>query len=176
MYGSSTRRSPGNYVAEAVAGAWRVAPESLRLSLGELREIAPLLLRTGTAALAWRRIESSFDHPFTGSLLELRAAHRQALITAAVHEINTRDIFKRARVAGIEAILFKGRALARLYPDPGLRSFGDIDLWVRPEDLEKLYRALPSGKDYAYCVEPHVSFYSQYQRSFDEIMSASQLV
>jgi len=176
MYGSSTRRSPGNYVAEAVAGAWRVAPESLRLSLKELREIAPLLLRTGTAALTWRRIESSFDRPLTGSLLDLRAAHREALITAAVHEINIQDIFKRVQAAGIEAVVFKGWALARLYPDAGLRSYGDIDLWVHPEKLEKLYSALPSGTEYAYCVEPHVSFYPQYERSFDEIMTASQLI
>src|SRR5262245_65117005 len=127
MYGSLTRRSPGNYVAEAVAGAWRVAPESLRLSMGELREIVPLLLGTGSAALAWRRIESSYDHPLTGPLLDLRAAHREAFITAAVHEVNIQDIFKRAGAARIEAILFKGWALARLYPDAGLRPYGDID-------------------------------------------------
>jgi len=173
---TSKRSSFGNYVAEAVAGAWRMAPEPLRLSLKELREIARLLLGTGTAALAWRRIESSLDYAPTGSLLDIRAAHREALITSAVHEVNIEDIFKRVQAAGIEAVVFKGWALARLYPDAGLRSFGDIDLWVRPEDLEKLYRALPSGKEYGYCVEPHVSFYPQYERSFDEIMSASQLI
>ena len=172
---TSTTNSPGHHVAEIVAGAWRKAPEPLR-SLEELPAIAPLLLSTGTAALAWRRIELSFDLPPTHPFSELKDAHRQALITSAVHEINAQDIFKRVGAAGIEAILFKGWALARLYPDAGLRSYGDIDLWVRPENLEKLYRALRSGEESGYCVEPHVSFYAQYERSFDDVMSTSQLI
>ena len=37
------------------------------------------------------------------------------------------------RAVGVEPILGKGWAAARLYPDPGLRPYGDVDLYVRPE-------------------------------------------
>jgi Uncharacterised nucleotidyltransferase len=157
-----------------MAGAWRQAPERLTVSDDEVSQIAPLLLATGTAALAWRRIES-FDltgRPFP----DLKDAYRKHLIEAAVHDVNTQDIFHRVNAAGIDAVLFKGWALARLYPDAGLRPYGDIDLWVSLEKLDGLYSALPSGKDYAYCVEPHVSFFPQYERSFDDVLNRSQLL
>jgi hypothetical protein len=153
----STAGSLGCLVARTVAGAWRQVPEPLAISAAEVSQIAPLLMATGTAALAWRRIES-FN--FTGRpFLELKDAYRKHAIDAAVHDINTRDVFRRVNAANIEAILFKGWALARSYPDAGLRPYGDIDLWVAPDKLDQLYSALPSGKDYAYCVEPHVSFF-----------------
>ena len=58
----STESSLGCLVARTMAGAWRQAPEPLTISDAEVSQIAPLLLATGTAALAWRRIESSDLH------------------------------------------------------------------------------------------------------------------
>jgi hypothetical protein len=131
-----------------------------------------LLLATGAAALAWRRIEllNFTGRPFS----DLKDAYRLHLINAAVHDVNTQDIFRRVNAANLEAVLFKGWALARLYPDAGLRPYGDIDLWVSPEKLDQLYGALPSGKDYAYCVEPHAAFFPQYGRSFEDVWNRSQ--
>lgn len=98
------------------------------------------------------------------------------MLQAAVHDLQVTDIFKRTRAIGLEPILFKGWALARLYPDSGLRPYGDIDLWVRPDELDICYRALPSESEHIYCVEPHISFYPQFERSFDDVMSQSQLI
>lgn len=165
----------GELVARVVAGAWRPVPQPLPISWQHVQKIVPLLLATSAAPLAWRRIQSSGLSP-TGRFLELKEAYREHLIYAAVHDVNTRDIFKRLGTFGIQPILFKGWALARLYPDSGLRPYGDIDLWIRPDELDRLYRAVPSGTDYTYCVEPHTSFYPQFERSFDEVMSQSQLI
>src|SRR6185312_9036297 len=137
--------------------------------------IAPLLRATGSAPLAWRRLrksEFSEKQPF----LILKNAYRQHSIEAAIHEVNVRDIFKKARRAGVEPILFKGWALARSYPDDALRPYGDIDLWLPPEDLDKLNAARFSADAYSYCVEPHVAFYPQFERSFSDVFDRSMLV
>jgi hypothetical protein len=165
----------GLLIAKALRRGWRQPLEQSELSLDRISSITPLLISSGAAGLVWRQIEP-LQAARGQSNLALQEAYRSHLLHAAVHELEVTDIFMRARAHEVEPILFKGWALARLYPDVGLRPYGDIDLWVRPEDLEKLYRALPSGDDYSYCVEPHVSFYPQYERSFDEVMSASQLI
>ena len=48
------------------------------------------------------------------------------------------------RDAGIECLVLKGIALAVThYPNPGLRPMDDIDLLVRPEDVDRAVAALP---------------------------------
>ena len=39
--------------------------------------------------------------------------------------------------AGIKAVILKGTAAGMLYPDPALRSYGDIDFMVSPDNLGK---------------------------------------
>ncbi len=43
---------------------------------------------------------------------------------------------------GIEAVILKGVAAGMLYPDPALRSYGDIDCMVSPDNLGKARSAL----------------------------------
>ena len=52
------------------------------------------------------------------------------------------------RAVGVEPLLAKGWAAVRLYPEPGLRPYGDIDLWVRPEQHPVALAALsgPAGQ------------------------------
>lgn len=169
-----TSHSQGKLIARFVNRAWRVFPDPLVFSTEEVARIAPLLVVNGTAALVCRRIRSSAAG--LGPLLDLENAYRHHAITAALHAHNLQDIFTRARAAGVEPVLFKGWALARLYPDDGLRPYGDIDLWVRPADLGTLHRALPTNLERSYCVECHTSFYSQYERSFADVLSRSKLV
>jgi len=49
------------------------------------------------------------------------------------------------REAGVEPLLVKGWAAALLYPEPGLRPYGDIDLLVRPEQHTVAREALVAG-------------------------------
>ena len=133
------------------------------------------MLATGAAALAWRRLRLA-EISTELQTSSLKEAYRKHSIDAAVHEINTCDIFARARSVNVEPVLFKGWALARFYPEDGLRPYGDIDLWMRPKDLQQLQAALPRGTDRSYCVEPHTSFYSPYERSIEDILRRSQVV
>ena len=55
---------------------------------------------------------------------------------------------KLLREHGIEPVLLKGFGLAMLYPNPSLRQFGDIDLFVGLDDFHEacaLLRTLPGG-------------------------------
>src|SRR5689334_14822171 len=122
MRGQLRRDSQSQLIARIVAAALRRGPISLSVTPEELQGVTPLLLTTGTAALAWHLLRS-LGLPLAGPVLDLPDAYRKNLIDAAVHDLNTNDIFKRAAAAGIEPILFKGWALARLYPDSGLRPY-----------------------------------------------------
>ena len=173
MFNTSADSGAGNLIASLLTGAWRQDPEPINLSSKQLSIAAPLLLSTGAAALVWTRL-GTIDIT-NNDQLALREGFRKHLIDAAVHELEVIDLFQHVRAAGIEPLLFKGWALARLYPDAGLRPYGDLDLWVRSEELELLYRTL-AAYDYSYCVEPHITFYRQYERSFDEVMGHSKLV
>ena len=158
-----------------MTGAWRATTEPFSISSDEISTIAPLLLETGAGALAWRRMQSHIP-PETPPFVYFREAYRKHSIEAALHEMNIVDVLGRVRAAGVEPILFKGWSLARLYPDDGLRPYGDIDLWVRSEDLNNLNTVLSSRNGQTYCVEAHVSFYPQFQRSFEDVLRHSQLV
>jgi hypothetical protein len=164
----------GIAIARALRGSWRQTPEPLSIPINEFSAIESLLLRTGAGALAWRRVQqvASSDEIFP----DLKNAYRSYAIEAAINQFNVRDVFHRARQADVEPLLLKGWALARLYPDDALRPYGDIDLWLQPNRLERLNQALPPAGEHAYCVEPHTSFYRQYERSFEDLLSQSKLI
>jgi hypothetical protein len=161
----------GDLMARALSSGWRANPRAPKLSAEDLSAIASVSVATGSAALLWNRARTLdlAQHE------DLQAAYRTHMLNAAIHEIQVRDIFDRMRAAGVCPILFKGWALARLYPDPGLRPYGDIDLWLPPAQFEKASRALPSGQN-MYCVELHTSFYRQYERSLEDVMNRSQVL
>ena len=124
----------GRLVAELLAGAWRDAPPAPGLSAAELAAVTPLLLASGGAALAWRRVRVSESLRATPAAHQLRQAYRLHTLEAALHERNIKQVFALLRAAGVEPLLVKGWAVARLYTEPGARPYGDIDLCVRPAD------------------------------------------
>src|SRR5918998_1141904 len=60
----------------------------------------------------------------------------------------------------------KGRAAARLYPEPGLRPSGDVDVCVRPSQLERAASALEDART---CVDLHAGLGREEPRDFDEL-------
>ena len=64
-----------------------------------------------------------------------------------VHEMEIGEAFSRLRSVGIEPILAKGWAIARLYPERGMRPYGDIDLCVHPDHFLKAFLAVTACKD-----------------------------
>lgn len=170
MRRESTSRSLGSEIARVLTHSWRHPVEPVTLP-ESLERYLPLLTSLGVAGLVYRKLDLRNN---VGVVNYWSDAFRQFAVEAMLHEHSVVDIFQRARARQVEPILFKGWAIARLYPDVALRPYGDIDLWVRPEEIESLSAALPP--DNQYCVEPHATFYRDFERSFDEVMRDSQLV
>jgi putative nucleotidyltransferase-like protein len=118
----------GARVAAVLAGSWREPVEPWNGAPEELAPIAPLLLHGGIAALAWRRVRGS-----SADAASLQQAYRMQALRAETHAQDVGRAFALLRARGVEPVLGKGWAAARLYPDPALRPYGDVDLYVRPE-------------------------------------------
>ncbi len=73
-------------------------------------------------------------------LRAVAAAHEAAV---QQHLVAARDLAAALRKHDVPAVFVKGVALAlTVYPRPGLRSFGDLDLLVRPDSVPAAERAL----------------------------------
>jgi hypothetical protein len=121
----------------------------------------PLLLDGGAGGLVWRRIRQS-PLANTATARQLRDYFRLSALQSALYEQSAARIIVHLRSATAEPLLAKGWAVARLYPMPGLRPCGDIDLCVRPEHHTAAAEAL--GKmDLSPC---SVDLHSGVQRSW----------
>lgn len=88
------------------------------------------------------------NRPSEAMLGQMQAAMRNNLLS----QMRLKQILSSAvgllREHGIEPVLLKGFGLAMLYPNPSLRQFGDIDLYVGLDDFHeacRLLRTLPGG-------------------------------
>jgi hypothetical protein len=165
----------GRALAEALAGAWRTSPSPWTLSTAVLEEITPLLVKSGTAGLAWRRI-SNPDLPSCNAALSLREIYRYEVLQAALREHQLIESLRLLRSARIEPLLAKGWAAARLYPGRGLRPYGDIDLYVRPEQYPIALAALAPHGTRTGAVDLHKGVAALNDRPLDELYDRSQTV
>jgi hypothetical protein len=130
-------------MATLLSGSWRRQVAPTPLSQEELDTVLPLVIGSGTTGLAWRRIRSTaLASSEAGD--QLRQSHVVMAVEAALNESRIENLL--AGVADADQILIKGWAHARLFPVPGLRPYGDIDLRTRPdrmEELRSIYASLP---------------------------------
>jgi hypothetical protein len=162
----------GQRVAQLLAGSWSSAPSLPLDSAEELAEVAPLLLRSGGGGLAWRKVRHS---ELAGSAVaeEFQQAYRFQSIQAALQQHHLKQVIPILRRHGVEPVLVKGWAIARLYSEPGLRPYADLDLCVRPEH----YAAAKAVLEDPPCnVDLHLGFGKFYDRQTDDIFARSQLV
>lgn len=167
--------SAGTLVAAVLASSWRPQPPPLDLSLSESNEVTPLLYESGAAALGWLRIQATeLANSPSGDLLH--QAYRLQVLQSSINETKIQKVFRLLRDEGIEPILFKGWAAARLYPQRGLRPYGDIDILVRPEDYAaaKITLSAPEARD---CwVDLHRDLHELPDRRLDDLFARSELV
>ena len=99
---------------------------------------------------------------------QVRAAHRTAQLRVLTLEHELVAIVDLLTRAGIDTRVLKGSALAHLdYPDPGLRSYHDIDILLRPDDIERAVAALSAAGFTRTLAEPRPGF----DRRFDKGMT-----
>jgi hypothetical protein len=162
-------------IANVLAGSWRQSPAPLTISRVELDIVTPLLLESGAGALGWRQVHDS-NLRTAPAALELQQAYRLHSLQSAIHERNIQDALILLRDRGVEPILVKGWSVARLYPDAGLRPYGDLDLCVEPTQYHAASIALATDLKKSYQVDLHRSFKTLDHKSWDELYARSQLV
>jgi Uncharacterised nucleotidyltransferase len=166
-------QAPGALIARLLAGAWRAPPPPLDLTADELARIAPLLFKSGAAALAWWRLRRS---PLADSVTtrDLRQAYRLHTLDAELHAIRIAETLGRLEAAGVASLLVKGWAVARLYPEPGLRSYTDVDLIVPRGELARARAALAAGPPIGEPVDLHDGPGLLDLSSFDELAARAE--
>lgn len=170
-----SRTSRASLVAQLLAGAWRSPVPVPLMSAEELGEIAGLLLRSGASALAWRKVRDSCMRT-SPAAKQLQQAYRSHSLEAALHEWRLRQVIPVLRSAGAEPVLVKGWAIARLYPEPGLRPYCDLDLCISPDHYAAAVSALNPPEMQGCAVDLHRGFGTFYERQTDDIFARSQLV
>lgn len=169
------RTSKGQAISDVLSGAWRSNPLPLQISEDELKRIAPLLLKSGAGALVWRRLRDS--HLQTSShVVEFHHLFRSQILKARIDQAQIEKVFKTLRSAGMEPILVKGWAIARIYPERGMRPYGDIDLCVRPEHYREAKALLNSTEGQHHQTDLHYGFATLGGMDFDEMYERSHLV
>jgi Uncharacterised nucleotidyltransferase len=164
----------GRQIGRVLRGAWRARPDAAGLEAADLLEASPLLLRRGSAGLAWWRARSS-GVP-TPALQPLHDAFALHALHASVIEAKIPAAFGRLRARGVEPLLGKGWAVARLYPAPGLRPYGDIDVYVRPRDEPAARSALGEAGGEALPVDLHGGLAELDDLPFGDVFARSRMV
>jgi hypothetical protein len=168
-------KSVGQAVAAMLTGSWRRSSPELKQSAAEIEEIAPALLVSGAAPLCWRRVRHSTLQT-TPAAKEFHRAYRLSALQAALHQRTIERAVTLLRERGIEAILVKGWAVARLYPELALRPYADLDLCVRPQQYNAAEAAINDLARERNEVDLHCGFAKFGGGSVDGFYDRSQLV
>jgi hypothetical protein len=129
-----------------VAAARRLLAGLLTLDLTTCADSTNLLglewvQRQGFAPLTWRACRGN-DLPVEAHTA-LRAAYYAAAGDAELHRCELAGVLRQLSLNQIQAVVFKGAALAYdVYADPAFRTMGDLDLWIKAEDLARAQQTL----------------------------------
>jgi Uncharacterised nucleotidyltransferase len=168
------QRSPGSLLATILKGVWRHTLPDFTIAEEELTRVTPLLLQSGAGALGWRRLSQS-DMRISCAARHLQQAYRLHVIRTVLHERGLHGVLAALRSAGVEPIVIKGWAVARLYPEPGLRPYGDHDLVVRPEQHEVAASVVAHVKAEECCVDLHNGLSLMSDHRLEALYARSQL-
>jgi len=172
---ASLNSSLGRLVALALRQSWR---DSIALRPGfsftDFETVTPLLYDSGAAGLGWWTIrDTGLAETSSGELLH--QAFRLLTLQAAIHQTKVEKVFRRFRSSNVEPILIKGWSIARRYPQPGLRPYGDIDLIVRPED-NLIASSLATGDELRDCrIDLHPGVFELADRPIADLFARSTL-
>lgn len=130
-----TTAGTGAYVASLLKGAWRPDPPLCDLAAHDLADVLPLVSALGAAPLAWWKLRRS------PQAVELPRGFQDMFRRGAIDAVRQQRVLEkligRLRDEGIDPIVVKGWSIARSYPMPGLRQYGDHDLCVDPRHVHR---------------------------------------
>lgn len=122
-----------------------------------MQRLTPLLARAATDGVL-----ATTDH----QLEEATNAANEALVQVLVLEATLVRLAAVLDAADVPFRVLKGSAVAHLdYPDPAWREFGDIDLLIRPEDLDRAIAVLAGRGFQRRFPEPRAGFDRRFAKS-----------
>ncbi|MBV9210557.1 MAG: nucleotidyltransferase family protein [Acidobacteria bacterium] len=175
MSETRTANQRSRLISSLLTGAWRETPPPPEISAAELEQVAPLLIASGGGALAfWKLRHSALAD--TRAAADLKQVFRLYTLQAAIHEREIAQVIKLLKGAGVEPILVKGWSMARHYPQPALRPYGDIDLFVRPEEFGRAEKVLASEEGKKFFVDLHKGANHLDEQAFEHLFARSEAV
>lgn len=173
----------GAWVARTMARSWRPDPPAVDLGPEVWAAIAPILAEASCLPLACRRLSAGNREYRCGATA--RDIVRGYMMWGLHVEHEIVRAFTILRSEGIEPILAKGWAISRLYPEPGLRVHGDIDLFVAPAEFRHACTILTDA-GLASLVDLHIGLQRNIsahlgpsfpdERRFEDVYDASRTV
>ncbi|HST61219.1 MAG TPA: nucleotidyltransferase family protein [Longimicrobium sp.] len=125
---------------DVLAGRAAVLDAEGRIGAASLG-IAAFLSGTGPLLGHWMERGALAAEPDASALFALHLAHGRARAERMERVLD--DALAALAAAGVEAVVAKGMATARtLFPEPGARPMGDMDLVVPPAAIDAAERAL----------------------------------
>ncbi len=130
------------YLSVLRAFVQETAPERLEKDdIKEIYRLAGIHSTTGVFSYVY------MAHPELADPDYLPAFRGECLRTLAVFTDRgeaAKHLIRSLSENGIDCIIFKGFVIRDYYPVPELRTYGDVDLIIRPEDREKCHRLMLS--------------------------------
>jgi hypothetical protein len=125
-------------------------------------------------SLAWWRIQDC-RLARTAVGRRLRQTFVQDAISSRAGEAEVCQVFRLAGAHGFDALLVKGWSVARHYADSALRPYGDIDLCVPPNQLERAKQAL-AGVPADVELDVHIGVPDLPDRTWEQVFARSVVV
>jgi hypothetical protein len=175
MFESSIQLRIARSIVKALTGSWRFNAAAPMLTAAELVEITPLLIQSGAGALVWWRIRND-ELAKSDAGVQLHQLYRLHRLEASLHADRLKLVLQQFRDAGIEPVLVKGWNVARLYPEPGLRHYFDVDLCVRHDCYARASELVASLGDEGLYVDLHDELDHLDVMRWDGFFSGSQLL
>jgi Uncharacterised nucleotidyltransferase len=127
--------TPSAGIPEVLRGSWRAKPPKAAFDGAVLERWRERIIVGGAGGLAWSRIRDA-ELASTSVGEELHDVFRLQVLDVLGHERRLAIALELLSDAGVDPVLGKGWAVARLYPQAALRPYGDLDLFVDPEQIQ----------------------------------------
>lgn len=112
------------------------------------RELAGMILRQSLVTMAYPVICGQTDERWSEVKELLRPAYDREIHRGMIQEYEFRTLLEEMERDGIDCLPLKGWIMREYYPDPLMRSMGDLDVLVREMDSQRMQDWM-EGKGYA---------------------------
>jgi hypothetical protein len=134
-----------------------------------------MVIKGAAGALLWWRIRDT-DLARSESGAQLHTLYRLHRLEGRVHAYKIKTVLAQMNQAGIEPIVMKGWCVARLYPEPGLRHYCDLDLCIERNQMRAARKVLKSLGPLEYYVDLHCGLGRHEKSSWTELFAHSEVV